>query len=360
MMMFVGVVGFGSILSGNGRILCEKQGFGVKVSCKSARIQKVNGQKGGIGMSGGPTSYEEYMRQRNAGRYQGGTMKEVEEGLKGFIATGDLDFDGGDSGGGVVGDGNYDLEDQHNSSSFLREDGTNPGERKVESAMNARIASAGANYFGRSTGYAEEKIKQITEEDRKKNRLDEVRAQQLENWHNQRQIHSQRRGNEGTPAAPWQAAGYQSAAPSWQSPSRGWEPQSSSWDQPSTSSYGVPYGSRLEERLDGQAWGEAVVKPSDRITETYEIRCNVNSMHVTEISVPNQLNTFLPYRCQFTADSHPAFTASPETGTMERRSGEPVNVVVRFAPIELASNITATLVFETEEFKNVYKFIAST
>ena len=33
---------------------------------------------------------------------------------------GDMEFDGGDSGGGVVGDGNTDLEDQHNSPSMVR------------------------------------------------------------------------------------------------------------------------------------------------------------------------------------------------------------------------------------------------
>ena len=55
-----------------------------------------------------------------SGQY-GPTLEEVEQGFLEFIAGGgDSEFDGGDSGGGAVGDGNTDLEDQHNSASIVR------------------------------------------------------------------------------------------------------------------------------------------------------------------------------------------------------------------------------------------------
>ena len=50
----------------------------------------------------------------------------------------------------------------------------------------AKAASAGANYYGRSTGLAEKLIAEITEEDLRSGKMDKVRAQQKENWFNQR------------------------------------------------------------------------------------------------------------------------------------------------------------------------------
>uniref|UniRef100_A0A7S1XHY3 Uncharacterized protein n=1 Tax=Erythrolobus australicus TaxID=1077150 RepID=A0A7S1XHY3_9RHOD len=293
-----------------------------------------------------PTSYEEYMRARNAGRYQGGTMDEARKNMQAFLdGGGDMEFDGGDSGGGVVGDGNMDLEDQHNSTNMLR-DGfagyESSSGRTVESATVARNASAGANYFGRSTGYAETKIGQISEEDRKKKRMDNVRAQQLENWHNQRAIYDANR-------ARGQGVSFGGAAV---------------YDNRS-------FGSQLESqrnamysessgRLDGDEWGAVQAGPGDDVVQTYEVRSGVGVAHVTEFKVKNKFSTFAPFRCAFTSDSHPAFTVSPESGTLNRSTGEPVNVVVRFRPMELMGGATATLVFETEDFKNVYTFVGST
>ena len=115
----------------------------------------------------------------------------------------DQEFDGGDSGGGVVGDGNTDLEDQHNSATL----GGNRGgfsdlgggtdlvgrgtvlsyadlpdeSQKVSGATEARTTSAGKNYFGRSTGLAEKLIDSITDEDLRTGKLDKVRAQRKDN-----------------------------------------------------------------------------------------------------------------------------------------------------------------------------------
>jgi len=45
---------------------------------------------------------------------------------------------------------------------------------------------------------------------------------------------------------------------------------------------------------------------------------------------------------------------------MNRRTGEPISVVVRFTPQQVKDGAVATLVFETEDMRNIYKFIAST
>ena len=108
----------------------------------------------------------------------------------------DQEFDGGDSGGGAVGDGNMDLEDQHNSPTLgalrggIADLTPDPNTRqigrgqvksyadlpdesmKVDGATSARTASAGANYFGRSTGLADKLISEISEDDRKMGRMD--------------------------------------------------------------------------------------------------------------------------------------------------------------------------------------------
>ena len=142
----------------------------------------------------------------------------------------DQEFDGGDSGGGVVGDGNTDLEDQHNNPTLgaLRggiadvtgatmavgrgnvktlDDGQSFGgdysglneqdefgkNEETRQDTNARTASAGKNYFGRSTGLADKLIDKITDDDLRTGRMDCVRAQQKENWYNQRAIHNQNR-----------------------------------------------------------------------------------------------------------------------------------------------------------------------
>ena len=59
-------------------------------------------------------------------------------------------------------------------------------------------------------------------------------------------------------------------------------------------------------------------------------------------------------------DSPAAFSVTPTAGTMNRRSGDPVNVIVRFSPKQYGEPMSATLVFETEDMKKVYKFTGGT
>ena len=57
-------------------------------------------------------SFAEYLAQRGKA-----DLAETEDKYRSFKGI-DQEFDGGDSGGGVVGDGNMDLEDQHNSATL--------------------------------------------------------------------------------------------------------------------------------------------------------------------------------------------------------------------------------------------------
>ena len=112
------------------------------------------------------TEFEEYLAKRNAGQFAGqASLAETEKELIEWEKY-DIDFDGGDSGSGAVGDGNCDLEDQHNSPTVIRGAGRAAdrvagdssgmvGRGRVQSAVVSRDQKA-KNYFGRSTGYAEE------------------------------------------------------------------------------------------------------------------------------------------------------------------------------------------------------------
>ena len=161
-------------------------------------------------------SWDEYLQSRGAADIE----RTQEEYLQSKTLRLNLDseFDGGDSRSGAVGDGNVDLEDQHNAvtlganrggvtdlsdaSSFVGRgnvqslvdyDSLPNEENAAKGATEARTSSAGKNYFGRSTGLASKLINEMSDEDVKMGRMDCVRAQQKENWFNQRAIHAQNR-----------------------------------------------------------------------------------------------------------------------------------------------------------------------
>lgn len=139
----------------------------------------------------GDTLYEEYIKKR----IQSGENVESQYDDLGA----DIDFDGGDSGSGAVGDGKVTLDDQHNSPFIIGGGGARDSVesagaaaqsgqakfkvRKVQAAVNARDVKA-KNYWGREagSGYAEELMKDDLYKDRP------VLAVQLEHWHNQQAL----------------------------------------------------------------------------------------------------------------------------------------------------------------------------
>jgi len=301
------------------------------------------------------------------------------------------ELDGGDSGSGAVGDGNVDLEDQHNSATLgaLRGgisdvteatlsvgrgsvrtlDGLNPDQddqedTTVKGATTARMASAGKNYFGRSTGLADKLIDEMTDKQVKSNRMDKVRAQQKENWYNQRAIHESNRAagqgvvfGEEQKIAP-RSGGYIArdalSSKAWR---RG--DKESEISQRDLAKHMEEMAGEEAARLDGEEWGELNADGAE-LTETFSVRSSPRQTSVTDIPVTNDVNTFAPFRCGLLPGAHASFTVTPNFGTMNRRSGEPTGVVVRYTPIATGDIAEATLVFETEDMKKVYKFIGST
>lgn len=233
------------------------------------------------------TDYEAYLRARDAGVVAGGSVQEAQEGLKEFVKY-DMDFDGGDSGGGVVGDGECDLEDQHNSASLVRggmgtaEGGgggsLGVGRGTVKSATESRTASAGKNYFGRTTGYAEKKIAEMTDEQVYKGQMDCVRAQQLENWHNQRAIAKQNRAmGQGVVFGekPTQGGSYQArealSSEAWRMGSQ----EGVELDQRQLAKHLDDLRNKPAARLDGKEWEELQASDSEEIEETFHLKTAV-------------------------------------------------------------------------------------
>ena len=306
----------------------------------------------------------------------------------------DQEFDGGDSGGGVVGDGNTDLEDQHNSATLgaLRdgiadftgvsgqvgrgnvqslvdydqlnagdEFATRDGEAAVKGVTEARTASAGKNYFGRSTGLAEKLINDgFSEFDVKNKRIDKVRAQQKENWFNQRAIHASNRA-QGQGVVFGQEQQFKPREGGFIArdamSAKGVGNADGEISQKDLAKHLKDMALAPAARLDGEEWGALEV---DEVTQVFEVRSSPRQTHVTEINVINDYNTFAPFRCAFLPGSSAAYSVTPDAGTMNRRSGEPVNVVVRYTPQESGTIQEAILIFETEDMKKAYHFIGST
>lgn len=252
--------------------------------------------------------------------------------------------------------------------------GVNVGRGQVVAATNARIASAGKNYFGRSTGYAETKLADVDAEqerlraagqfakaDMARSKMDCVRAQQLENWQNQRSVAQENRasGQGVVYGAPQQSGRFDAQEALTSARGRGAEVEGVEVNQRALAQHLEAMATAPAARLDGLAWAEVTVDGATQ-QETTEMRAPVGGVDIATIQVKNQVNTFAPYQCRFTADSAPEFSVSPAEGSMNRRSGAPIEVTVRFNPKEYGDAKVGTLVFETEDFKSVYPIIGST
>lgn len=79
------------------------------------------------------------------------------------------------------------------------------------------------------------------------------------------------------------------------------------------------------------------------------------------MQIKNEISAFSPFRCSFTTDSPKTMTHTPSEGVMEKRtSGDPIEVVVRFNPDAYGVPVVGHLVFETEDFKKVFKIVGMT
>ncbi len=70
---------------------------------------------------------------------------------------------------------------------------------------------------------------------------------------------------------------------------------------------------------------------------------------------------FEDFYAAFTADSHPSFSVSPQAGRMDRRGGEPTELVVKCVPNGKAGTFVGNLVINLPEdnSKICYKITAT-
>ena len=85
--------------------------------------------------------------------------------------------------------------------------------------------------------------------------------------------------------------------------------------------------------LPEPSWKVSMMAVSD-VDEVIELQCAAMDYTETAIDIEPMMNTYQDYFFGFTADSHASFTidhdrSSPIEGTMGRRGGEPLTVVVK-------------------------------
>ncbi|KAJ1634916.1 hypothetical protein T492DRAFT_969964 [Pavlovales sp. CCMP2436] len=70
---------------------------------------------------------------------------------------------------------------------------------------------------------------------------------------------------------------------------------------------------------------------------------------------------FAPFHVSMTADSPKSMSVTPTTGVMEKRFSEKaVELIVRFTPDAYGIPVIGTLIFETEDFRKVFKIVGKT
>jgi len=228
------------------------------------------------------------------------------------------EFDGGDGQMGVAGDGSKGLEKM--------DSGPLMGSSVLKSLDKSKMMSA-KNAWGSSTGYADELLS-------KDPKMDEARAQQLENWQNQQEVRrktqSQQEMAESLDVASWD--------------------EEENWR--SLAKFGVDRNQEFdfEETLGAVAAGEDV-------EGTIEIKSNLGQQYTTELKVRNEYMGFADFRAAFTSDSNPSFSVEPAEGSLSAK--EDTEFIVRFRP-QSPGTSEGSLVIETEDFKKTWKVIGST
>ena len=184
------------------------------------------------------------------------------------------------------------------------------------------ISSVSRGGMGQSTGYAETL---------KAQGMEATRAQQMENWRNQREVKAQRDEHR------WMTDEFD---------------QRKEEDWRSLSTFG---GEQVGEvNLDAEL-GE--VRIGD-ITGVIELSGRINQAQVHEFSIKNPFMGFSDFRARFTQMNSPTdWSVTPTEGSLNGR-GDPTQFMVKFRP----QNPTLSegyLVVETEEDKWTYKLVGT-
>jgi len=256
-----------------------------------------------LGAIGPPEEVEEddsreatMMKKENVDRFGAGSWE-------GFVDFNE--FDGGDGQMGVAGDGNTKLD------SF---DMSEIAKSRQRSARNA---------WGTSTGYADTLISKGVEQSR---------AQQLENWHNQQEVLNRRRQQR-----------YMTDE---------FDKVSEEEDWRNLASFGV---SRNQDFDLQETFGSV---QAGNIEGTIQIAGRMNGpAGVYEFALRNPFMGFADFRAAFTADSSPDFSVTPSEGSLKQR--EDTQFIVKFKA-QRPGVAEGYLVIETEDFKKTWKVIGNT
>lgn len=227
------------------------------------------------------------------------------------------EFDGGDGQMGVAGDGKDGLDkDEFNAPQVLATGAQTIDKSQARSAKNA---------WGTSTGYADELLKS-------NQKMDVARAQQLENWHQQREV--SRRGQEMKKMA----ESFDQVA------SAGEE------DWRTLAKFGVERNTDadLDEEL-------GAVIPGDILEGVIDLHTSMNSVATFTIPLKNPFMGFADFRAAFAGASWD-WTIEPQEGSLTKT---PIDFVVKFKPSNPGYQ-EGYLVIETEDFKKTWQVIGNT
>lgn len=223
------------------------------------------------------------------------------------------EFDGGDGQMGVAGDGTTGLDKSDFDSGALAK------------SMNKSQMRSAKNAWGTSTGYADELVGKG---------VDVARAQQLENWHNQREIQAKKEQQRHMSEQYDQVE--QNAEADWRTLAK----------------FGVERNSDFDLN---DAFGQVSEVGGD-IEGTIELSARTGAIGYHEFGLNNPYMGFADFRAAFTAGTSAAWSVTPTEGSLQK---EPTTFQLRFRPDTMVSS-EGYLVIETEDFKKVWKLIGST
>jgi hypothetical protein len=211
------------------------------------------------------------------------------------------EFDGGDGQMGVAGDGKKGLEKDWDKQAEL---------------VKSRTMSA-KNAWGKSTGYAEDLVQKGVEA---------TRAQQLENWMNQREL-VQERNQQKYMTDEFDKVS--SVEEDWRKLAK--------------------FGIERNQDFDmNQAFGPVV--PGGMDQGTIELSGRLNQFQTFEFKIKNPFMGFSDFRAAFTPDTNiNEWSVTPTEGSLNGR-GAPVDFLVKFRPSTIGVS-EGFLVVETEDDK---------
>jgi len=225
------------------------------------------------------------------------------------------EFDGGDGQMGVAGDGNKGLDKSEFETGALA------------SSMNKSRARSAKNAWGTSTGYAEELIA--------KTGMDSARAQQLENWHQQREIQARKQQQKYMTEQFDQVS--QNAEADWRTLAK--------------------FGVERNQEFDlNEAFGTASIEGGEMAGEI-SVQARPGGIGYQEFLLRNPYMGFADFRATFTPGTSAEWTVEPKEGALKQR--EDTQFSVKFRPNGIGVS-EGYLVIETEDFKKVWKLTGST